>query len=77
MKLQPVLALLQTFAWRLLGLITGLQMLTDWHNGDFNICCVAILSIDIIRTKNRRTVYAMKILREITGWLSCLSSFFK
>jgi hypothetical protein len=26
-------------------------MLTDWYNGDFSICCVAILSIDIIRIK--------------------------
>jgi hypothetical protein len=51
-------------------------MLTDWYNGDFNICCVAILGIDIIRIKNRRSASAMKILREIIGWQSRLSSFF-
>jgi hypothetical protein len=53
MKLWLVVAVLQTFAWRLLIRITGLQMLTDWYNGDFSICCAAFLSIDFIRAKNR------------------------
>jgi hypothetical protein len=50
-------------------------MLTDWYNGDFSICCVAFLSIDFIRTKNWWPASTMKILMEITGWESCLSSF--
>jgi hypothetical protein len=52
-------------------------MLTDWYNGDFSICCVAILSIDIIRIKNRWAASAMKILIEITGPQTCLSPFLK